>query len=102
MVPAPHPQSAEVLTCTGGQHTGPDGRREGQGRAQGGIDNSRDTSFQHLPANGTSCLGALPAARGTLVGKERPNACKCRELEANGLCMGSQTRQNMKKSCLEK
>lgn len=90
-------QSTDVLTCTGGQHTGPDGWREWQGWAQGGIDNWWDTGFQHLPANGTSCLGALPAARGTLVGEERPNACKCGELEASGFRMDSQTHQNMRK-----
>lgn len=87
-VPQPHAQGSDILTCTGCQHAGSDGGREGQGRAQGGIDNSGDPGFQHPPANGASSLGALPTAHRALVEEERISELKSYELESNACPCG--------------
>lgn len=88
-IPQPHTQSSDILTCTGCQHAGSDGGREGQGRAQGGIDNRGDPGFQHPPANGASSLGALPTAHRALEEEERINEYKPYELESNGCSVWS-------------
>lgn len=88
-VPQPHAQSSDILTCTGCQHAGSDGGREGQGRAQGGIDNSGGPGFQHPPANGAPSLGALPTAHRALVEEERINECKSYEVESNACSVWS-------------